>query len=154
VHDADTLRFVLAADAVEVTALTASQGMARAGLADAVMGVIRFDNGVLAQFHDAFTIKHTLTGFEVHGSDGSLLARDVMTQAPVGEIVLRRDAREEAIDPGAHEDLYTRSVRNFTAAMRGAGAPSATGEDGVKSLAIALAAAESAATGRAVRVPG
>ena len=153
VHDADTLRFVLDDEAIEVTAMTARQGMAAEGLADAVMGVIRFRGGVLAQFHDAFTIKHTLTGFEIHGTEGSLLARDVMTQAPKGEIVLRRGADEVRIDPGQHEDLYTCSVRNFTAAMLGAGEPSATGEDGVRSLAIALAAAESAATGRTVAVP-
>lgn len=152
VHDADTLRFVLDDEAVEVTAMTASQGMAAHGLADSVMGVIQFRSGVLAQFHDAFTIKHTLTGFEVHGTEGSLLARDVMTQAPKGEIVLRRGTDEEWIDPGQHEDLYTRSVSNFTAAMLGEGEPSATGEDGVRSLAIALAAAESADTGRTVVV--
>jgi 1,5-anhydro-D-fructose reductase (1,5-anhydro-D-mannitol-forming) len=153
VHDADTLRFVLDDEPVEVTAMTAGQGMAFEGLADAVMGVIRFGSGVLAQFHDAFTIKHTLTGFEIHGTEGSLLAQDVMTQEPKGEIVLRRGASEEQIDPGAPEDLYTRSVRNFTAAMNGTGSPSATGEDGIRSLAIALAAAESARTGRTVAVP-
>ena len=81
---------------------------------------------MLAQFHDAFTIKHTLTGLEIHGTEGSLLARDVMTQQPKGEIVLRRGSDEEQIDLGQHEDLYTRSVRNFTAAMLGEGAPSAT----------------------------
>ena len=154
VHDADTLRFVLDDEPTEVTAMTASQGMAADGLADAVMGVIRFRNGVLAQFHDAFTIKHTLTGFEIHGAEGSLLGRDVMTQMPKGEIVLRRGDSEERVDVGGHEDLYTRSVRNFTNAMLGRGEPSASGEDGVRSLAVALAAAESARTGRTVSIPG
>ncbi|HEY8448471.1 MAG TPA: Gfo/Idh/MocA family oxidoreductase [Thermomicrobiales bacterium] len=152
VHDADTLRFDLDDEPVEVTAMTASQGMASEGLPDAVMGVIRFRSGLLAQFHDAFTIRHTLTGFEVHGTDGSILARDVMTQQPRGQIVLRRGDQEETIDPGPHEDLYTRSVRLFNAAIRGEGEPAATGEDGVRSLAVALAAAESAASGRAVRI--
>jgi 1,5-anhydro-D-fructose reductase (1,5-anhydro-D-mannitol-forming) len=153
VHDADTLRFDLDDEPVEITAFAAGQGMAQAGLADGVMGVLRFRSGLLAQFHDAFTIKHTLTGFEVHGSEGSILARDVMTQRPAGEIVLRRGSSEETIDPGEPEDLYTRSVRNFTAAMAGTGAPSATGHDGIRSLAVALAAAESAATGRSVTIP-
>lgn len=152
VHDADTLRFVLGAEVSEVTAMIASQGMAEAGLEDAVMGVMRFDNGVLAQFHDAFTIKHTLTGLEVHGTEGSLFARNVMTQAPVGEVVLRRGESEEAVDLGEPNDLYVRSVANFTAAMAGEGQPSATGDDGVKSLEIALAAAESARSGRTVPV--
>lgn len=152
VHDADTLRFVLDDEPVEVTAMTASQGMARQGLADSVMGVIRFRGGTLAQFHDAFTIRHTLTGFEVHGTEGSLLARDVMTQEPRGRIFLQRQDQREAIDPGPPEDLYTRSVRLFNAAVLGEGQPAATGEDGVRSLAVALAAAESAASGRVVRI--
>ena len=131
--------------------MTASQGMGREGLADAVMGVMRFRGGTLAQFHDAFTIRHASTGFEVLGSEGSLLGKDVMTQRPIGSLTLRRNGDEEVI-PIAHENLYERSVRLFNAAVRGVGRPAATGEDGVRSLAIALAAQESAATGRAVPV--
>lgn len=153
VHDADTLRFTLGAEPVEAVALTASQGMASEGLADAVMGVLRFDNGVLAQFHDAFTIRHAKTGIEYHGTDGSIIAADVMTQEPKGTIVLRRGDAEEAIDPGPPEDLYANSVRAFNAAILGAGVPSASGHDGVRSLATALAVAESAATGRATSIP-
>jgi 1,5-anhydro-D-fructose reductase (1,5-anhydro-D-mannitol-forming) len=149
VHDADTLRFVLGDEVSEVTAMAASQGMARRGLEDGVMGVMRFRSGLLAQFHDAFTTRHAVTGFEVIGTEGALVGRNVMTQRPVGTVVLRRDGNEEeiAID---HENLYERSVRRFNAAVRGEGEPAATGEDGYRSLAIALAARESAATGRAV----
>jgi 1,5-anhydro-D-fructose reductase (1,5-anhydro-D-mannitol-forming) len=151
VHDADTLRFVLNDDVAVVTAMTASQGMGKSGLEDAVMGVMRFRGGVLAQFHDAFTARHASTGLEVHGTDGSLYGRDVMTQQPTGTVTLRRDDGEEAI-PIEHGNLYERSVARFNAAVRGEGAPAATGEDGVRSLAIALAVRESAATGCVVQV--
>ena len=56
VHDADTLRFVLDDEVTEVTALAAQQGLGTSEVEDAVMGVMRFRRGVLAQFHDAFTI--------------------------------------------------------------------------------------------------
>jgi 1,5-anhydro-D-fructose reductase (1,5-anhydro-D-mannitol-forming) len=154
VHDADTLRFVLGDEVDEVTAMTAGQGMAAADLEDAAMGVMRFRGGVLAQFHDGFTYRHAFTGFEVHGTDGSLYAKDVMTQRPVGSITLRRDGEEATIDPGPHENLYERSVRLFNAAARGEGKSAATGEDGVRSLAIALAVRESARTGRVAKVAG
>ena len=98
VHDADTVRFVLDDDPVEVTAMTATQGMGRHGLADAVMGVMRMCSGALVQFHDAFTVKHMPTGFEVHGTEGSLVARNCMTQQPVGKLVLRRGDEETVID--------------------------------------------------------
>lgn len=152
VHDADTLRFVLADEADEATAFSAQQGMASAGLADAVMGVIRFRSGLLAQFHDAFTVRHATTGVEVHGSDGSLYAENVMTQRPIGRIALLRDGHREEIPLGPHENLYERSVRRFNAAALGRGEPAATGEDGIRSLAIALAALESTRSGCAATV--
>ncbi|MBA2597678.1 MAG: Gfo/Idh/MocA family oxidoreductase [Chloroflexia bacterium] len=152
VHGADTLRFVLDNEVREVTAMTASQGMGQAGLEDSVMGVMRFQNGVLAQFHDAFTARHAFTGFEVHGTTGSLYARDVMTQQPIGTVTLRRDGRDEDV-PITHENMYERSVARFVGAIRGEGPPSATGEDGARSLAIALAVRESAQTGRVISVP-
>jgi len=152
VHDADTLRFVLGSEVLEATALSATQGLASGALEDAVMGVLRLENGVLAQFHDAFTIAHARTGMELHGTAGSLYATGVMTQEPVGQIILRRDGREEQVAIEAPEDLYVRSVRLFDAAIRGDGQPSATGEDGIRSLAVALAVRESAATGRVVPV--
>ncbi len=45
--------------------------------------------GITAQFHDAFTTRYAATGFEVHGSEGSLVATDVMTQKPIGAVHLR-----------------------------------------------------------------
>jgi 1,5-anhydro-D-fructose reductase (1,5-anhydro-D-mannitol-forming) len=151
VHDADTLRFVLSDDPVEVSAFTQSAGMAAGGLEDGAMCIWRFRSGLIAQSHEGFTTKFAGTGFEVHGTEGSLFARDVMTQKPIGSVTLRTVSGEEelAFDRG---DLYTRSLGLFHKAIRGEGAPSATGEDGVWSLASAEAALQSARTGRAVKV--
>ena len=143
VHDADTLRFVLDDEPKSVIAMSSQGGMGRGGLEDGVMGVIRFSNGLLAQFHDAFTTKYATTGFEVHGDAGSLIARDCMTQEPKGHVLLRTSAGEEELKLD-HEDLYARSIRLFQEAVRGHGAPSATGEDGVKSLSVAVSAQKSA----------
>jgi 1,5-anhydro-D-fructose reductase (1,5-anhydro-D-mannitol-forming) len=149
VHDADTLRFVLDDEPTEVVALTQSAGMAGAGLEDGVMAAIRFRSGLLAQLHDAFTMKHAGTGFEVHGAEGSLIGRNVMTQRAIGEVVLRNAEGERAL-PVEHENLYVRSLRRFHAAISGEGRPAATGDDGVRSLALALAAQKSARDGRRV----
>jgi 1,5-anhydro-D-fructose reductase (1,5-anhydro-D-mannitol-forming) len=146
VHDADTLRFVLADEPNSVVAMTSQGGMAREGLADGVMGVIRFSSGVLAQFHDGFTTKYAPTGFEVHGEAGSLIGRDCMSQAPKGDVILRTAAGEEALKLD-HEDLYARSVRLFQDAIAGRGAPAATGEDGIKSLSVAVSALAAAHSG-------
>ena len=81
-------------------------------------------------------------------TEGSLIGRDCMTQAPKGEVMLRTAKGEENL-PIEHENLYARSVRLFSGRRRPAVAsPAATGEDGVQSLAVALAASEAARAGR------
>jgi len=154
VHDADTLRFVLGDEPEAVSAMVQHAGMGGEGIEDGVMGVVRFRSGLLAQFHDAFTTAHARTGFEVHGTEGSLVGVDCMTQKPVGTVMLRTAAGEEAL-PIEHENLYVRGLTAFHAAMRGEGAPSASGVDGVRSMALAIAALEAARTGRETAVePG
>jgi len=154
VHDIDTLRFLLDDNPVEVTALAQSGGMASAGLEDAAMSVFRFGSGLIAQTHDGFTTKFAGTGIEIHGTEGSLIGRDVMTQQPIGTVTLRTEKGEEEL-PLAQENLYVRGLRAFHAAMRGEGAPAATGEDGVWSLAAGVATLEAAKSGRVVKInPG
>jgi 1,5-anhydro-D-fructose reductase (1,5-anhydro-D-mannitol-forming) len=151
VHDADTLRFILGAEPVEAIGLSQSAFMAREGLEDGVMAVLRFDNGVLAQLHDAFTTPFAGTGIEIHGDKGSVIGRNVMTQRPVGEVLLRDGAGERTL-PVDHENLYVRGVARFCAALRGEGEPAATAIDGVRSLATALAVMDACRTRAAVRI--
>lgn len=151
VHDVDTLRYILDDEPVEVSAMTAAGSMGSAGLADGVMSIIRFRQGVLAQLHDAFTVPFAPTGLELHGTQGSLFARDVMTQRPVGEIVLRSADGERVIEV-EHASLYDYAVQRFHAAIAGEGTPAATGQDGYRSLLAALALAQSARSGAHVTV--
>jgi len=118
---------------------------------DGVMAVLRFDNGVLAQLHDAFNVAYAGTGIEVHGHTGSIIGRDVMTQRPVGDVILRTAEGERAV-PLQHHNLYAQSLARFNAAVRGEDAPSASGEDGLRSLAAALAVVEAARTGQCILV--
>lgn len=151
VHDADTLRFVLGENPLEVIAFSQVGGMGKAGLEDAVMGVMRFGSGLIAQFHDGFTTKYAETGFEVHGTEGSLVARNVMTQRPVGTVLLRNSDGEREL-PLGHRDLYETALEAFHAVMAGKGRPSASAEDGIWSLATALAVLDAARSGLVAKV--
>jgi 1,5-anhydro-D-fructose reductase (1,5-anhydro-D-mannitol-forming) len=71
-----------------------------------------------------------------------------MTQDPVGRIVLRRDSEETEITLDPPEDLYVHCVRHFNQAVLTGAQPFATGTDGLRSLAVALAALESSKSGR------
>ena len=151
VHDVDTLRFILDAEPLEAIAMAAKSGLSSDSIEDGVMAVLRFDNGVLAQLHDAFTVPCAGTGIEIHGSAGSIVGRNVMTQQPVGEVVLR-DSKGEHVIPLLHANMYEQSLAAFNQAIRGAGAPAASGADGLRALAGALAVLESSRTGKSVLV--
>ncbi len=159
VHDADTLRFVLNDEVDVVSAISERQGLGEK-VEDAVMGTMRFRSGLLAQFHDAFTIKHAGTGFQVHGTEGSLFADEAMTHHPAKSLTLRRNGNVEEIEFDHGANVYSDVIRSFNDAVHsniehdghGEVEPVATAEDGVRSLAVALAAIESTQRGQHVRV--
>ncbi|MEM6637197.1 MAG: Gfo/Idh/MocA family oxidoreductase [Pseudomonadota bacterium] len=150
VHDADTVRFHLGEDPEEVVAIERSESLGQ-GVEDSVMSVWQMPSGALVETHEGFTVRHARTSFEVHGTEASVVARGVMTQRPVGEVILRSGDKEEAVSFSDH-NLYQRALGCFVDAVKGNGAPAADGVDGIKSLAVALAVKEAAATGRRIAV--
>jgi 1,5-anhydro-D-fructose reductase (1,5-anhydro-D-mannitol-forming) len=150
VHDADVTRFLLNEDPETVVAQMAASGMGQ-GVEDSAMSVWTMPSGAMVMSHESFTHPFAGSGLEVHGTEGSVFARGVMTQQPVGEVELVTKAGREQIAFPVH-DLYVQSVRQFVDAIEGKGTPAASGWDGVKSLAIALAVREAARTGRRLAV--
>jgi len=65
----------------------------------------------------------------------------------VGDVLLYRGLEATPVDVGPRDDLYLTTTEAFARAVAGDGAPIVTGHDGVRSLAAALAALESLATG-------
>ena len=153
VHDADTVRFVTGLEPVEVAAVGLAQGLAQ-GTVDAVAVAGRLTGGVSLHLHDAYTVPHAPSTFEVLGTEASALATAAMSQPPDGDVILRRTGHADVlVDVGERENLYDRGLRAFAAAVGGDGQPPCTGADGVRSLAVALAVQESLATGCRVAVP-
>lgn len=150
VHDADTARFYLDEDPLEVVAKAGVSGMGQ-GVEDSVMSIWSMPSGTMVQTHESFTHPFAETGVQVHGTEASIVARNVMTQRPVGEIVLVDGDGQQDI-PFSDHGLYARSLSLFNQAVAGTGQPAADGVDGVKSLAVALAVREAAEHGQAVRV--
>jgi 1,5-anhydro-D-fructose reductase (1,5-anhydro-D-mannitol-forming) len=150
VHDADVARFLLGEDPVSVVAQMASSGLGE-GVEDSAMSVWTMPSGAMVMSHESFTHPFAGSGLEVHGSEGSVFARDVMTQNPLGSIELVTASGREAVPFDTH-DLYQEGVRRFHAAVAGDAGPAATGVDGVKSLAVALAVRDAAARGIRVDV--
>ena len=115
------------------------------------MSVWKMPSGAMVMAHESFTHPFAGTGFEVHGTKGSIFARGVMTQSPVGAITVKTGAGEREL-PYSDHSLYVQGVGDFVSAVAGKGTPAATGPDGVASLAVALAVREAAQTGNKVTV--
>lgn len=150
VHDADVTRFLLGEDPQMVVAQMTASGMGQ-GVEDSAMSVWAMPSGAMVMSHESFTHPFAGSGFEVHGTEGSIFARGVMTQKPVGEIELVTKAGRQTV-PFPDHDLYVQGVGEFVAATQGNGKPAATGWDGVKSLAVAFAVREAAASGKRLTV--
>jgi 1,5-anhydro-D-fructose reductase (1,5-anhydro-D-mannitol-forming) len=144
VHDADTLRFVLDD---ELTAVQATTDDAEATIA----GTLTTARGLVASFLCSFRTPHGGVSLEVLGDEASLrAARDPGHRS---ELVLRTPSGDEPVPVPEAPQVGVATVAAFEAAIRGEGRPSATGEDGVASLAVALAARESASSGTRRAVP-
>lgn len=152
VHDAALVAFLLDEPIATVIAASYTQGLGVPGVEDAVLGVMTSASGIPVSFHDAWTVAHAGTGLEVHGSDASIIAREVMTSQPDGTVEIRREDTIEPVVVEDREDLYQRAVRLFQAAIRGEGTVAVSGRDGLEALKVALAALESARTGSAAAV--
>jgi len=150
VHSADTIRFLLADEIGEVTALTSSGELGQGVVEDSVMGVMRTGRGPLVCFHDSFVVPHAGNGVEIHGTTGSLLARDVLSADPIGDVWLRRVDDVTPVTIERRWPLYEHAVNRFLGAVRGEGDVLASGRDGAAALAIALAALQSARQGQPI----
>jgi 1,5-anhydro-D-fructose reductase (1,5-anhydro-D-mannitol-forming) len=152
VHDADLLRFLLGREPLRIHTSTQRNGLAHGALEDGAMSVIEFDGGALAQTHESFVAANAVTRLHVLGTKGSLYAIGSLTQAGTAKLWQRDDhgEREIAVPP---VDLYETGFRAFAEACGGHGAPLASGVDGARSMAVALAGLASAASGRTEIIP-
>jgi len=146
VHNADTVRFLLGEDPVFVVADMAATGLGK-GVEDSAMSVWSMPSGAMVFSHESFTHPFAGSGLEVHGTEGSIFARGVMTQEPVGTVELVTSAGQVVV-PYDTTRLYETVIANFNALVQGKPVLSATGTDGMKSLVIALGVREAARTGQ------
>lgn len=152
-HDAAVINPLVGELPVDVVALSTKQGSWESAAEDALMATMRYANGVLVQTHDAFTVAYAPTGIHVIGEDGAILATNVMTQEPVGTVVLRDASGEREIDIPNRRDLYDINVSGFAAAVHGEAArPVVTGLEGLRAAQVALAVREAAETGTRVEL--
>ena len=155
IHDFDMARFLVGEPVVEVMAAgSALMDAAAAGDVDTAAVVMRSASGRLCLISNS---RRATYGYdqriEVHGSQGMVSAGN-----PAATTVTRADRSGFAADPldASFTDRYAAAYRQeivtFCAVVRGGSPAYPDGADGLAALALAEAASESLATGRAVRV--
>jgi len=150
VHNADSLAFILGEYPTHVCAMTSNTGMAN-GLEDNAMSIWQYASGITAFTHQGFNTPFAETHLQLHGDAGSLHATGVLSQAPGGVVALSNTSGRTEL-PLDNDNLYQRVIRNMHAAIAGQPHANADGWAGVRSLAVAHAVLQSAASGRTVEV--
>jgi len=157
IHDFDTLSFLNpGAAAVEVYA-TADALVEPAwrdrGLLDTAVVTIKFDNGAVGVAEACFEAAYgyDVRG-EVFGSGGMATMGDGRRTGMVFSSAAGRSAETARSDQELLAGSYVAELAAFVEAVRSGGPATVGGQDARSALAIALAAAESARTGRPVRI--
>ncbi|MEQ7125125.1 Gfo/Idh/MocA family oxidoreductase [Actinopolymorpha sp. B11F2] len=149
IHDIDYARWI-AGDVVRVYARTLRPSGPQNGATHAY-AILTHASGAITHLTASWarTGVPFRTSFELAGSEG------LLEYATDQRAALRTAPPELARSAGMmlDEDPWAAELREFLAAMRGGPAPRVSAEDGRAALAIALAAVESAETGRAIELP-
>jgi myo-inositol 2-dehydrogenase / D-chiro-inositol 1-dehydrogenase len=157
IHDFDMARFMLGEEPVTVSATAAvlvDPKIGKLGDIDSAAVVLQTASGRMAMISNS---RRATYGYdqrvEVHGSKGMVRADN-----PVQSAVESANASGYTTDPlhtffmTRYTEAYAAEIAAFVAAATGKGKVSPDGNDGLRALLLADAAARSAASGRVVRV--
>lgn len=152
IHDLDTLRWYFGE--VERVYARGLSGTANQPASNYALAVLRFANGVIAHVEASWMHANFRTSIEIAGSDGLLRHASeessvirVEHTAPMEDMAV---ARVQVPSSPLPEGPYQTELRHFLAAVETGTPPLVTGDEAVRSLALALAVLQSTRTGRPV----
>lgn len=117
-------------------------------VADTETCLVRFESGAHLTAHFNWNLPGTLHAFEIHGTDGALLA----SPFDQPDLVLKTPKGEERFHLPRAANTHAPLFDDFTERVLARQAPRFTGEDGAVATSVILAAYRSSETGRRVTV--
>lgn len=146
IHSLDRLRWLVAAEVVETYAYHVNHHN-NTGVEDGLTAVLHFENGAIATLFENSPAYGKPGGWltEIYGDSGAVRLK-------TGEWMEFTSAAETFTQNFTQYDHFQREIDEFIGAILEKRPPLITGEDGRKSLAIALAIYASAANHRPARV--
>jgi 1,5-anhydro-D-fructose reductase (1,5-anhydro-D-mannitol-forming) len=149
VHTYDLLRFLLDSEVAEVVAMFDTGQTTE--LETLAMATLRFEGGALAFVNANQSVPNPQNDFVVYGSSGRILGRNLTRHMQEGELRVINGQGEESVTAYSTRDCYERVVADMNRAITEDREPLASGMDGLRSVQLTEAIAESARQGRLVR---
>ncbi|MGK3958910.1 Gfo/Idh/MocA family protein [Arthrobacter sp. R4] len=147
-HNASVVNQLLTTKPLHVMATTAHQGDWKAQAEDAASASIQYEDEVLVDFQDSFTLPYSASYIEVSGDKGTVTGYDVMTPEPTGTVVMTNGSGRREIPVADRRHTYDITLAAFKSSIHGGSRPIVDGVDAMNTLAISLAILRSASLGK------
>src|SRR5438105_4813112 len=149
VHPLDVVRYLLGSEVREVAAMTDAGH--RDELETLALVLLRFENGTLAYVNANQKVPVPQQDLEIYGTKGTILGRNC-TRPGLDSQVTIRTAEGERTTESSTRDGFHRAVAAFNRAILEDRPPSASGEDGLRSVEVVEAIRTSARSGTIVQL--
>jgi predicted dehydrogenase len=149
VHAFDLIGWLLGAEPTEVTALAGHEG----GFDPETLALVllRYGTGALAYVNVNQSIAFPQADITVYGTKGRVVGRSVTRMNMEGTLSILTEAGETTIETASYH-AYRGAVMAFEDAVSTGREPSPSGLDGLRSVELTSAIAESMRSGRTVAV--
>jgi len=148
-HELDYLRWLIG-DVREVSCFAGRAANLEADTEGIAEILLRFESGCLGEVHLDFVRPGYTRDCELIGEAG--VVRWDYRSRTVSKYKPGTREWQSLTIAGKNDDMYVAEMRNFIASIQGLEKPVVSGLEGMKSLEVALAAKESAASGKVVRL--
>ena len=156
VHKADLVRFLTGKEIAEISAYTALLEKKGATIEDNFVSCVKFADGTVGTVCASWTVKGMDTNYTIlHCENGTLRIGAIPGLPILAELTHPRCRIEFDVPspkPAYDGSWCVDASGSFVRACLGEEKPYCTGEEGMKSLAVILAAEKSAQTGKSVKV--
>lgn len=150
VHEIDLLRWLLGQEVVEVTAMTDGPNDTYP-VEFLTAATLRFSGGAIANIVSSRRLPNTTNTVTIYGTKCRIEAEETLGMMPSGHLRVTNGA-ESTIRKIPLRDCYLTEAETFSTAVHANGQFAASGEDGVRSVAITSAILEAARSGRTVHL--
>lgn len=151
VHGLDVLRFLID-DEVEEAVMLTDSGRSKE-LERIALSTLRFRGGALAYLNANQRVPMHRPDFVVYGSRGRIVGRNVTRPWCSGRLELEFEGEEGRVEDHSNHDAYEKVIADFSGAIMTGRKPLASGADGLASVFLTEALAQSARTGVVIEVP-